>query len=49
MSFQSAKQRAWMFANKPEMAKRWTSKYGSKPIEGLKKAKPKKKKDKPHS
>jgi hypothetical protein len=30
MPFKSKKQRAWMYANKPEMAKEWTKKYGSK-------------------
>ena len=29
----------WMYANKPELAKRWTKKYGSK----IKKSKKKKK------
>jgi len=31
MPFVSPKQKRWMFANKPEMAKKWTEKYGSKP------------------
>lgn len=30
MPFQSAKQRAWMFANKPRMAKRWAREYGGR-------------------
>lgn len=30
MPFKSKKQRAWMWANKPDMAKEWTEKYGSK-------------------
>ena len=30
MPFQSEKQKKWMWANKPEMAREWTSKYGSK-------------------
>lgn len=49
MPFKSSKQRAWMWANKPDLAKRWTEKYGSKPrkkrkkkshpaVEGLKRA-----------
>lgn len=28
--FKSAKQRRWMFANKPRLAKRWAAKYGTK-------------------
>jgi hypothetical protein len=31
MPFRSHKQRRWMWANKPSMAKKWTKKYGSKP------------------
>jgi hypothetical protein len=30
MPFRSKKQMKWMFANKPAMAKKWVSKYGSK-------------------
>ena len=30
MPFQSEKQKKWMWANKPEMAREWTSKYWSK-------------------
>ena len=30
MPFKSAKQRKWMYKNKPALAKRWTKKYGSK-------------------
>ncbi len=30
MPFRSKAQRAWMWANKPKLAKRWTKKYGSK-------------------
>ncbi len=30
MPFKSKKQRAWMWANKPAMAKRWAKKYGTK-------------------
>lgn len=30
MPFRSKKQRAWMYANKPKLAKKWTKKYGSK-------------------
>ena len=48
MPFRSEKQRRFLFANEPEVAKKWTKKYGSKPkptkrnpaIEGLKRAKP---------
>jgi hypothetical protein len=28
--FKSEKQRRWMWKNKPEMAKEWAKKYGSK-------------------
>jgi len=38
MPYKSAKQRAWMHINHPEIAKKWDKKYGKKPIEGLKKA-----------
>lgn len=31
MPFKSEKQRRWMYANKPGMAREWTRKYGSKP------------------
>jgi|TARA_E500000081_G_scaffold114097_1_gene116896 hypothetical protein len=31
MPFKSEKQRRYLFANEPEVAKRWTAKYGSKP------------------
>ena len=31
MPFKSEKQRRYLFANEPEVAKRWTDKYGSKP------------------
>ena len=27
--FRSKKQEGWMWANKPELAKKWTKKYGS--------------------
>jgi hypothetical protein len=29
MPFKSVKQRKWMYANKPALAKKWTKKYGS--------------------
>ncbi len=31
MPFRSEKQRKWMWKNKPEIAKEWADKYGSKP------------------
>lgn len=31
MPFKSEKQRRYMWANEPEIARRWTDKYGSKP------------------
>lgn len=31
MPFRSAKQRRFMFANHPKVAKRWAKKYGTKP------------------
>jgi hypothetical protein len=31
MPFRSARQRRWMFANKPRLAKEWAKKYGTKP------------------
>lgn len=39
MPFRSEKQRRWMWANKPAMAKRWSKKYGSKPRKKRKKGK----------
>lgn len=39
MPFRSEKQRRFMWAEHPEIAKKWTKKYGSKPVKGLKKAK----------
>jgi hypothetical protein len=36
MPFKSLKQRIWMYINKPEMAKKWTKKYGKK-IKGKRK------------
>lgn len=29
MPFRSAKQEAWMFANKPTLAEKWAQKYGN--------------------
>lgn len=31
MPFQSERQRRFMYANHPEIARRWTAVYGSKP------------------
>lgn len=42
MPFKSEKQRQFMFAKHPEIAKKWTKKYGSKPIDGFKRATKKK-------
>lgn len=30
MPFKSKKQRAWLYANKPKVAKKWAKKYGTK-------------------
>lgn len=30
MPFKSAKQRRWMYANKPGLARKWSKKYGNK-------------------
>ena len=43
MPFKSEKQRRFLWANEPEIAKKWTAKYGSNPIS---KQLPKKKKKK---
>jgi hypothetical protein len=37
MPFKSVKQRKYMFAKHPEVAKKWAEKYGSKPQPGYKK------------
>lgn len=39
MPFESKKQRSWMWANKPKMAKKWADKYGSKIVKKKKKKK----------
>lgn len=31
MPFRSAKQRRYLYAKKPKLARRWAKKYGSKP------------------
>lgn len=48
MPFRSEKQRRWMWANDPEMAQRWSDKYGSKihPKKQSKKSKKRKNKRK---
>jgi hypothetical protein len=38
MPFRSERQRRFMWARHPEIAKRWTEKYGSKPRPGIRKA-----------
>jgi hypothetical protein len=44
MPFKSEKQRRYLWANEPEVAKRWSDKYGSKPQKKTKlKVKPPKK------
>ena len=35
MPFKSSKQKSWMYANKPALAKKWTKKYGSKIDKGF--------------
>jgi hypothetical protein len=40
MPFVSERQRRWMWANIPEVARRWTQKYGAKPVKPVKPAKP---------
>lgn len=42
MPFKSKKQRAWMWANEPEIAERWTKEHGSKIVKKDGKRKPKK-------
>lgn len=39
MPFKSAKQRRYMFAKHPKIAKRWAKKYGTKPVGNKKKRK----------
>lgn len=31
MPFRSEKQRRWLWANRPDIAKKWSAKYGTKP------------------
>ena len=42
MPFKSAKQKRYMYANHPKIAKRWTKKYGANPIKKKKNVKKKK-------
>ena len=44
MPFRSKKQRKFMWAKHPDIARRWTKKYGSKVVKSKKKKKKKKKK-----
>lgn len=44
MPFKSQKQRAFMWANKPKLAREWTDKYGSKIVKAVSKLKTKKEK-----
>lgn len=32
MPFRSARQRRYLFAKKPKIAKRWAKRYGTKPV-----------------
>jgi len=43
MPFKSAKQRRYLWSQHPDIAKRWTAKYGSKIVKTKKKSKRKKK------
>ena len=36
MPFKSEKQRRYLYANEPEVAQRWSKKYGDKPMNKLK-------------
>lgn len=40
MPFVSEKQRRWMWANMPELARRWTEEYGSQPVKQVKPVRP---------
>lgn len=44
MPFKSIRQRKYLWAKKPSMAKRWTKKYGSKVVKSKAKKTKKKKK-----
>jgi hypothetical protein len=41
MPFKSSKQRAYLWAKHPEIAKKWTAEYGSKPVPKRKVKRPK--------
>lgn len=43
MPFRTKKQRAWMFKNKPVLAKKWAKKYGGK-VRGVNKSRTRKRK-----
>ena len=43
MPFKSEQQRKFLWANHPEIAKRWTEKYGSKPRPSIESMKPERK------
>jgi hypothetical protein len=43
MPFKSERQRRFLWKNEPEVARRWTDEYGSKPV-GTKKKRKKRKK-----
>ena len=32
MPFQSERQRKWMWANRPDLAKKWAKSYGPRPV-----------------
>lgn len=44
MPYRSEKQRRWMHANKPGLAKKWDKKYGSRPKGNTRKRNRKKRK-----
>ena len=39
MPFRSEKQRRWLWKNEPDIAQKWSDKYGSKPKKSSKKKK----------
>lgn len=43
MPFKSERQRKYLWANEPKLARKWTKKYGAKPQPGKAKSKPRKK------
>ncbi len=42
MPFKSEKQRRWMWKNVPELAEKWSNKYGDRPLRRERKPKRKK-------